>query len=66
MPNTYRKVYLQLVFAVKNREALLHKSWRPKLFQYTAGIINQRKHYSLAVNGVEDHIHIFSSSSLMK
>jgi len=24
-----------------------------------AGIINQRGHYSLAVNGVEDHVHLF-------
>jgi len=59
MANTYRKIYLQIIFAVKNRNALLHKSWRPELFQYIAGIINQRKHYSLAVNGVQDHIHMF-------
>jgi len=59
MANTYRKVNLQIVFAVKNRKAMLHKSWRPQLFQYIAGTINQRRHYSLAVNGVEDHIHIF-------
>lgn len=59
MANTYRKVNLQIVFAVKNRQALLHKSWRPDVFRYIAGIINKRKHYSLAVNGVEDHIHVF-------
>ena len=59
MANTYRSVYLQIVFAVKNREALLDKSWRSELFKYIAGIINKRGHYSLAVNGVQDHIHIF-------
>ncbi len=59
MANAYRKMYLQIVFAVKNRQALLHKSWRAELFRYIAGIINQRGHYSLAVNGVEDHVHIF-------
>jgi len=59
MANTYREVYLQIVFAVKNRKALLAKSWRSDIFKYIAGIINQRGHYSLAVNGVEDHIHIF-------
>ena len=37
----------------------MHKSWRSELFQYIAGIINNRKHHSLAVNGVENHIHIF-------
>ena len=59
MANTYRKLYLQIIFAVKNRQALLHKSWRSELLQYIAGIINKRNHYSLAVNGTQDHIHIF-------
>lgn len=59
MANTYRKIYLQIVFAVKNREALLDKAWRQNVFKYIAGIINTRKHYSLAVNGTKDHIHIF-------
>ena len=59
MANTYRSVYLQIVFAVKNRQALLSKKWRPELFKYITGIINKRNHFSLAVNGVEDHIHIF-------
>jgi len=59
MANTYRKVNLQIVFAVKNRQALLHKSWRPELFRYMAGIINHRGHYSLAVNGIGNHVHLF-------
>lgn len=59
MANTYRKIYLQIVFAVKNKQALLDKSWRHEVFKYIAGIINQRDHYSLAVNGTNDHIHIF-------
>jgi len=59
MANTYRKIYLQLVFAVKNRQSLLEKSWRDDVFKYISGIINNRNHFSLAVNGVDDHIHIF-------
>ncbi len=59
MANTYRKLNLQIVFAVKNRQALLHKSWRGELFKYIAGVINRRGHFSLAVNGVSDHLHIF-------
>ncbi len=59
MANSYRKVYLQIVFAVKHRKALLAREWRQDVFKYIAGIINQRGHYSLAVNGHHDHIHIF-------
>ncbi len=55
MADSYRKVYLHIVFALKHREALLEKSWRPNLFAYTAGIINQRGHFSLAANGYKDH-----------
>lgn len=59
MANTFRKIYLHVVFAVKFRQALLEKSWRGKVFRYIAGILNQRGHFSLAVNGPNDHIHIF-------
>lgn len=59
MANTYKSIYLQIVFAVKNREALLDKSWRSELFRYITGIVNNRGHFSLAVNGVQDHVHIF-------
>ena len=59
MANTYRKLYLQIIFAVKNREALLHKSWRSDLFKYMTGTINHRGHFSLAVNGTHNHVHLF-------
>lgn len=59
MPNTYRKIYLQIVFAVKNRQALLLEPWRYEVFQYINGIVNNKNHYCLAVGGHFDHIHIF-------
>ncbi len=58
MANTYKKIYIHLVFAVKNRDAILAKEWRGKLFAYIAGIVKKRGHYSLAVNGHHDHVHI--------
>ncbi len=58
MANTYKRILLHLVFAVKNREAVLDKSWRPKLFEYIHGIVNQRGHFCYAVNGYYDHLHI--------
>lgn len=59
MANSYKKMYLHVVFAVKHRKALLHKDWRQGLFKYMAGIINQKGHYSYAVNGWQDHVHLF-------
>ena len=59
MADAYKKMYIHVIFAVKNRNALLHESWREEVFKYIAGIINKRGHYSLAVNGHHDHIHLF-------
>ena len=59
MANTYKKLNIQIVFAVKNRDAMLHKDWRGDLFKYMAGALNKRGHYSLAVNGYNDHVHLF-------
>lgn len=58
MANTYKKVYIHLVFAVKNRKALLGESWRDQVFRYISGVLKGRGHYSLAINGHQDHIHI--------
>ncbi len=58
MADTYRKVYLHIVFAVKNRNALLDITWRDRLFAYTSKVLTNRGHYALAVNGYHDHVHL--------
>jgi REP element-mobilizing transposase RayT len=59
MANTYKKVYLHLVFAVKNRRALLHISWRRKVFGYLFEAINSRGNFAYIVGGYNDHVHLF-------
>ncbi len=59
MAGTYSQIYLQFVIAVKGRENLLHKNWKNKLFQYMSGIITNKGHKSIIVNGVSDHVHLF-------
>ena len=58
MANTYRKVYLHLVFSVKRRAPLINPIWDGELYKYIAGILNSKGHYPLAINGHYDHIHI--------
>lgn len=58
MANTYTQIHIQSVFAVKYRASMLDKEWRNRLFQYMIGIMNHIGHKTLAVNGVEDHVHI--------
>lgn len=59
MANTYTQIHLQFVFAVKYRKALILPSYKEELYKYITGIIQHYDHKVLAINGVEDHIHIF-------
>jgi REP element-mobilizing transposase RayT len=58
-PGTFTQLHIQLVFAVKYRECLLHRSQRQELFKYTSGILENKKCKSIIINGFSDHIHIF-------
>ena len=58
-PGVYTQMYVQLVFAVKNREAVLHKNIQPRIFEYISGILTEMKHKSIIVNGQPNHVHIF-------
>lgn len=57
-PGAFTQLYIHLVLAVKYRERLLIKDHRAEIFSYTSGIITNRKHKSIIINGMPDHIHI--------
>ena len=57
-PGSFTQLYVQLVFAVKYRQALLHKNIRERVFKYMSGIISEMKHKSIIVNGISNHVHI--------
>lgn len=64
MANTYSQCYFHLVFAVKNRDALIKKQWKNELEKYITGIIQNHHHKLLAINSMPDHIHIFIGYNL--
>ena len=73
MANTYHQIYLQTVFAVKYRHAVINKECGSKLFGVIGNLINESNCKTINVNGVEDHVHCFfglkpvvSVSELMK
>jgi putative transposase len=59
MANTYTRCYFHLVFAVKNRKALIKKEWKDELEKYITGIVQTHRHKMLAIGSMPDHIHIF-------
>jgi putative transposase len=69
MANTYHQIYLQTVFAVKYRKAVIDKKWKEKLFAVIGSLINETNCKTI----IEDHVHCFpglkpvvSVSELMK
>ena len=59
MPSTFSQIYIQVIFAVKGRNSLIHSSWEEELYKYITGIIRNKKQKLLAINGMPDHIHFF-------
>jgi REP element-mobilizing transposase RayT len=59
MPNTYFKLHIQFVFAVKYRAGLIQGEWKEDLHKYITGIFQQNNHKMLQINSMPDHIHIF-------
>lgn len=73
MAITYHQVYIQVVFAVKYREAIIANEWKSIVFGVIGNLINETGCKIIIVNGVEDHVHYFlglkptvSISELMK
>ena len=58
MAGTFSQIYIQAVFAVKERHNLIKPSFEEEVYKYISGIINGKEQKSLAVNGMPDHVHI--------
>jgi len=58
MSSTFSQIYIQVVFAVKGRQSLIHSDWEEELYKYITGIITNKGQKLITINGVSDHIHI--------
>lgn len=59
MADTYTQLYIQFVFAVQNRKNLIRPEWEGELHRYITGIIQNKSHKMIAINGMPDHLHMF-------
>ena len=64
MGDTYVQAYFHIVFAVRNRQALIIRSWKDELEKYITGIVQNNKHKLIAIGTMPDHIHIFIGYNL--
>jgi len=59
MAHSYSKNYQHIILGVKYREAILDPKHNIELQKYITGLIKKRNSYLIAINNVEDHMHIF-------
>ena len=58
MANSYTQIYIQIVIVVKGRHCLIPSAKKENLYKYMTGIIRNKKHKLISINGVPNHIHL--------
>ncbi len=59
MANTFSKIYIQVVFAIKGRQNLIKDNFKDEVYKYITGITRKKNQKLLAINGMPDHVHVF-------
>jgi REP element-mobilizing transposase RayT len=59
MAHTYSQIYLQFVFAVKQRNNLISREHKEELHKYIASLVLAKSAKMLAVHCMPDHLHLF-------
>ena len=60
MPHSYVNLLYHIVFSTRNRQPHLTSERRPRLYEYIGGVIRKRGGISLAINGIDDHVHVLT------
>ncbi|MCZ7607877.1 MAG: IS200/IS605 family transposase [Planctomycetota bacterium] len=58
MSHSYTRQLLHIVFSTKERQPFLHAEVRPRMLGYLRTVANDLNTTVLALNGVDDHVHI--------
>ncbi|MGE5353020.1 MAG: IS200/IS605 family transposase [Acidobacteriota bacterium] len=61
MSDTYKQIYIHLVFAVKLRQYMIKPSFSDHLEKYITGIVKNKGSKVMAIKAMPDHMHIFIS-----
>jgi REP element-mobilizing transposase RayT len=57
---SYRQIFYHIIFGTKDREATISETNCEELYKYIWGITKAKNCKLYRINGIEDHIHIFS------
>lgn len=59
MADSFSQLYIQIVFPVARRGKLIRSEYQEEINKYITGIVQNKGHKMLAINGMPEHIHIF-------
>jgi putative transposase len=60
MANTYTQLYVQIIFSPEGRQNLITENIKDEVYKYISGIIKNKKQKLMIINGMPDHLHIFT------
>ena len=58
---TYTQIFYHIVYSTKYRKPTLLKPNRNRLFKFMWGVLDKQNCHLYRINGIEDHLHIFTS-----
>ncbi len=58
MAQSLSKLFVHIIFHIKNYNCQIRKLEKDELFAYMASIIKDNESIPILINGVEDHVHI--------
>ena len=58
MPRSYTNFVYHIVFATKDRRPLITADRQERLYEYICGIVRGLGGILLAINGIQDHVHL--------
>lgn len=58
--STFRQIYYQIVFSTKHRKPVLNIEHEDELYKYIWGIVKNKNCKLYRINGMPDHIHLFT------
>ncbi len=60
MAKSYTNLLYHIVFSTRERRPLITPERRPRLYEYLGGAVRSEGGISLAIGGIEDHLHLLA------
>ena len=60
MSSSYTNLLYHIVFSTKDRQPLIAADYQERLYEYIGGTIRGLGGMALAINGMEDHVHVLA------